>query len=148
MINKETILGIDAQCVPDLIRDLRRPNCQNTYNNEGSVELKKITEKNKLSDVAAQQCQKPHCIHIPLHLQQWALWLQNRSDIHSREKRTTHIIYRRRSIYKIQQERIRPQRSIHSNLSSKHQTRQRPYIHIRKNIQRPRHEHWDRKNHS
>ena len=54
LINKNTILGIDANCVPDETLDLHRPHAATPYNNAGANELADLTTRLELIDVARE----------------------------------------------------------------------------------------------
>jgi len=56
MVNPKTILGLDANCVPDTTLDtLRPPACTTPYENDGYKTLNNLTDDNGLTDIARQQ---------------------------------------------------------------------------------------------
>ena len=56
MVNPKTILGLDANCVPDTTLDTLRPAaCTTPYENDGYKTLNNLTDDNGLTDVARQQ---------------------------------------------------------------------------------------------
>jgi hypothetical protein len=56
LITPRTILGLDANCVPDTSLDTSRPStCTSAYENDGHHALDNIVDDNGLLDVAREQ---------------------------------------------------------------------------------------------
>jgi len=55
LIFRNTILGIDANCVPDIDLDTLRPGVTSCYENSGATELATIISDHDLTDVARDQ---------------------------------------------------------------------------------------------
>ena len=54
-LTKNTILSIDANCVPDVVLDTQRPSATGEYDNRGASDLADSIRKHELSDVAREQ---------------------------------------------------------------------------------------------
>jgi hypothetical protein len=54
-LTRRTILAIDANCVPDVVLDTRRPSDTNPYDNRGASELATLIADKQLVDVAREQ---------------------------------------------------------------------------------------------
>ena len=54
-LTKNTVLSIDANCVPDVVLDTQRPSAVGEYDNRGAGDLADVLRKHELSDVAREQ---------------------------------------------------------------------------------------------
>ena len=54
-VTPSTVLGIDANCVPDLVLDVSRPAADSAYDNRGAQELSDLVSSRRLTDVAREQ---------------------------------------------------------------------------------------------
>ena len=54
-VTPSTVLGIDANCVPDPVLDVNRPAADSAYDNRGAQELSDLVSGRKLTDVAREQ---------------------------------------------------------------------------------------------
>ena len=53
-VNHRTVLGIDANCVPDILLDVKRAPSATAYANHGASELTALTMKYGLADIARE----------------------------------------------------------------------------------------------
>ena len=53
LVNKSTVMGIDANCVPNEVLNLKRAG-HSPYNNTGAAELAQLVADNELADVARE----------------------------------------------------------------------------------------------
>ena len=54
-VTPSTVLGIDANCVPDPVLDVNRPAAESEYDNRGALELNDLVDSRHLIDVAREQ---------------------------------------------------------------------------------------------
>ena len=54
-VTRRTLMGIDANCVPDVVLDTQRPATTGEYDNKGAGELDELRCKYELADVARDQ---------------------------------------------------------------------------------------------
>jgi len=54
-LSKHSIIGIDANCVPDVLLDTQRPMTNSDYDNKGANELNALLSSLELSDIAREQ---------------------------------------------------------------------------------------------